>query len=85
MGEQQIQQEAGVQREAQSNKPADCVEPVGIAGEQELRVEEPLQWHKASAESPIVQQLDQILKIFGHTVKTYGKDMQKQLKTLKRF
>ena len=72
-------------RETESDKSADSLESSSIGHQQSADIEEPLQWHRASADSPIAQQLDQVLKIFGHAVSTYTKDLQKQVKPLKRF
>jgi hypothetical protein len=79
-----------VRSEIESNKSTDSIESIGSENKQELHqlkdsTAEPLQWHRASKDSPIAQNLDQLLKIMGHTVVTYGKNVEKQLKTMKRF
>lgn len=88
MGEQPFQQEAGMLREAETDRAADSVKPVSSEDKQELHIEEddePDMWRRASPEAPFFKMFDQITGLLGHAVHDYGKSLEKQIKNIKRF
>jgi hypothetical protein len=78
-------------REAESDKSADSSESVSSGNQQDVHTqikdstaEPPLQWHRATNKE-LVENVEYLSKLLGHTVTAYGKDLEKQIKTLKRF
>jgi hypothetical protein len=75
--------------ETESDKSADSVEPIGSEHKQEFHqlsdsTEAPLQWHSAT-NTELVESIQYLSKLLNHSVSMYGKELEKQFKSLKRF
>jgi hypothetical protein len=71
--------------ETESDKSADSIKPVGTEHKQDVPVEEELIWKRASLDSPLMKNLEEVTGMLGHVVGVYAKSLNKQIKHLKKF
>jgi hypothetical protein len=86
MGEQQIQQETGLLCKTQADRTADSVKQDSSTNKQDSAdVEEKLQWKRATQNNKFIRNLESLLTMYAHTVLNYHKEVEKQIKKIKRF